>query len=294
MTLLEQLIKSDFGLDSRDGRYRKAIRHDSLVYDAKKNVFFWNSKDIAGGTMDYLLKVRKLPFSEAREIFQSEDGFLPDNYIAKVMEDTADCVVTPDLVNIFYTNGFNNRDYWHEKRGYTDGTIEKFRLGFTGEWFTIPIFENGEFVNFQLRKEFPKKAVSLWYKNKGPHAFNFSQLAVTSWVVITEGPPDCIMLRQNDIPAISQTSGSNYWDKKWNYSLMRMKEIYIVYDNDEAGYKGSINLAKHFGYKAKIYNYPDSDKKGYDSTDYFKEGHTKEDFLELLKKGKYYWEMNNG
>jgi len=290
MTLLEQLIKSDFGFDGQYGRYRKTVQHSSLVYDSEKNIFFWNSRNIAGSTLDYLTKVRNMSFYEAKNLLRGEEDFLPEIDIEKEIE----VVTSPDLVDIFYTNGWNDREYWHDKRGYTDETINKFKLGFTGEWYTIPIFERGEFVNFQLRKEFPKKAVSLWYKHKGPHAFNFSQLTVTNWVVLTEGPPDCIMLRQNNIPAVSQTSGSSYWNTKWNSQLMRMKEIYIVYDNDTAGYKGAEKVAQYFGYKAKVYNFRESGKVGYDITDYFKEGNSKEDFLELLKKAKYYWEMNNG
>jgi len=287
MTLLAQMIEHDYGFEKKYGRYRKAKSHDSLVYDAEKDLFFWNSKEIFGDALAYLLKVRKLPYTEAKAIIgDGQDDFFPERKIV------VPPVVVPDLVNTFYDAGRNNKSYWYEKRGYTDETIDRFKLGYTGEWYTIPVFERGEFVNFQLRKEFPKKAVSLWYTHKGPHAFNFSQLTVTDWVVITEGPPDCIMLRQNNIPAVSQTSGSGYWNTKWNTQLIRMKEIYVFYDNDEAGYKGVNLVAKNFGYKAKVYNFQHSDKKGYDITDYFKEGHTREDFMNLLKRAKYYWEIN--
>ncbi len=47
--LLKQLIEEDFGIEHDTGSYYRAIKHDSLVLNHKKGIFYWNSKDIAGG-----------------------------------------------------------------------------------------------------------------------------------------------------------------------------------------------------------------------------------------------------
>ena len=136
------------------------------------------------------------------------------------------------------------------------------------------------------------KIMKHWYVGIGPHSFNFSILKLTNWVVITEGPVDAIMLRQNDIPAVSQTGGSGFWDRNWNPLFAHKKRIYIVYDNDDAGKFHGNKVACQWG-RAKCYNfegYPDK----YDITDYFKNGGTKDTFISLLEKeSKYGYQSDN-
>jgi hypothetical protein len=256
-----------------------------LVLDREKNIFYWNSKNIVGSVYCYLTKVRGLTKVDALQVMKSvdENPFLFVNVEEKEHEEV---VQYSPLVEIFYDYGKKHGNYWHTKRGYTDTTIAEFKLGYTGVWYTIPIFENGKFVNFQARKEIPK-AVKHWYVGVGPHSFNFSILKLTNWVVITEGPVDAIMLRQNDIPAVSQTGGSGYWDTDWNPLFATKKRIYVVYDNDDAGKYHANKVAYQWGRRAKVYNFEGQLPK-YDITDYFKNGGTRDEFISLLEReGKY-------
>ena len=277
-TLLETYISEDFTFTNTHGRYLRTAEHDSLVYDRVRDAFFWNSRNLSGGLYTYLTKVRNMPAREASNLSRQQ----PTNFANIYVKEKEPIVVSPNLVDIFYERGKNNREYWYNKRGYTDATIDDFKLGYTGEWYTIPIFVDGEFRNFQLRRDEPEKASKSWYSGVGPLPFNFSTLDYTDWVVISEGPPDCIMLRQNDIPSVSQNNGAGYWNPDWNPKFARLKKIYIVYDNDEAGNKGSVKLCKYWGQRAKIYNFWDFDE-GYDVTDFFKDGGTREDFIERLE-----------
>jgi DNA primase len=113
-------------------------------------------------------------------------------------------------------------------------------------------------------------------------------------VVLTEGPVDAIMLRQYDIPAVSQTTGSGYWNKAWNKYFAHLKAIWVVYDNDKAGKEHATKRAEAWGMRAKIYtfdDYPD----GFDVTDFFKkhkDDSPRELFLAKLEtEAKYYFEM---
>ncbi len=287
---LENLISEDFTLLNPDKRFSKTQQHSSLVLDRQKNIFYWNSKNIIGDAYVYLTKVRGYDKDQALEVMKSvdENTFL---FIDNSKEQEKVVQYSP-LVEIFYEYGKKFGDYWHDKRGYTDDTIFEFKLGFTGIWYTIPIFEDGRFVNFQARKENPK-TVKHWYKGVGPHSFNFSILKITNWVVITEGPVDAIMLRQNGIPAVSQTGGSGYWDRNWNPLFATKKRIYVVYDNDEAGKYHAIKIANQWGRRAKVYNFEEQLPK-YDITDYFKDGGTKDSFMALLEKeSKHACESDN-
>lgn len=269
---LQDVIARDYTLVG-NGKWLRTLEHDSLVIDVEAQRFFWNSRNIYYGTIkDWFEKVKHQRYT--------------DNFVNVVEEetpvDTPPVVPSPELVNLFYKYGKHNNDYWLNKRGYTEETIDKFRLGYNGEFYTIPVYENGNFVNFQCRKDNPK-TVKHWYRGVGPHTFNFSILRQTDYVVITEGPVDCIMLRQNNIPAISQTSGSGdvrLFVKNFHH-FYNIKNIFIVYDNDEAGNTGANKVGKVFGSRAKIYNMWDFTPK-YDITDFFKDGNSKRDFLSLI------------
>jgi len=283
---LEILLSEDFTLLNPDKRFSKTLQHSSLVLDREKNIFYWNSRNIIGNAFTYLTKVRGYDKERALETLKEHNDntwlYACDN---SVKVDVELPVQYSPLVEIFYEYGKKFGNYWHTKRGYTDDTIAEFKLGFTGRWYTIPIFENGQFVNFQARIENPK-IIKHWYVGVGPHSFNFSILKLTDWVVITEGPVDAIILRQNDIPAVSQTGGAGYWDRNWNPLFSRKKRIYIVYDNDEAGKFYAQKVAQQWG-RAKYYNLDEYPYK-YDITDYFKDGGMRKDFISLLEeKSKY-------
>jgi len=290
-SLLESLISEDFILVNSNKRFSKTQQHSSLVLDREKNIFYWNSKNIVGGVYTYLTRVRGYTKAQALEMIKDveENPYLFTNTKEKEVEEV---VQYSPLVEIFYEYGKKFRDYWHNKRGYTDATIDEFKLGCTGIWYTIPIFEDGKFVNFQARMDTPK-TIKHWYKGVGPHSFNFSILKLTNWVVITEGPVDAIMLRQNDIPAVSQTGGSGCWNTNWNPLFATKKKIYVVYDNDDAGRFHGIKVASQWGRRAKVYNF-EGQRDKYDITDYFKDGGTRESFMSLLEKeSKYGFESNN-
>lgn len=286
-SVLEALISEDFTLLNQDKRFSKTLQHSSLVLDREQNIFYWNSKSIVGNAFTYLTKVRGYDKSRTLETLKTfgDDSMWDFSCSNAAKVDVEIPVQYSPLVEIFYEYGKKFGNYWHTKRGYTDDTISEFKLGFTGKWYTIPIFENGMFVNFQARLEYPK-IMKHWYVGIGPHSFNFSILKLTNWVVITEGPVDAIMLRQNDIPAISQTGGSGYWNRNWNPLLSHKKRIYVVYDNDFAGKFYGNKVACQWG-RAKCYNFEDYPDK-YDVTDYFKNGGTRDEFMNLLEKESKY------
>ena len=57
----------------------------------------------------------------------------------------------------------------------------------------------------------------------------------------------------------------------------------MLFDNDEAGERG-MNKGKDIlgAHRCRGYTFSDFDKKGYDVIDYFRDGHTKEDFIKLI------------
>ena len=286
---LEELVGQDYTLIGK-GRYIRALEHNSLVIDTEEQVFYWNSKQIFGGIYDWLTKIKGISHAEAKKYKVDRPASIFDR--ATENKAVSDIVVLPELVETFYNLGKNYREYWYDKRGYTDRTIENFRLGYTGNgWYSIPIYVDGLFRNFQCRRA-DSKVMRPWYRDLGALPFNFAMLNICSTVVLTEGPVDAIMLRQYDIPAVSQTSGAGALAvyRQYYSRFLGLDKIYICYDNDVAGNEGAFRLARLFGDKAVVYNLWDFDK-GYDITDFFKAGHTAEEFMGLMNgKGKRFYE----
>ncbi len=57
----------------------------------------------------------------------------------------------------------------------------------------------------------------------------------------------------------------------------------MLFDNDSAGEKGMERGKDILGaHRCKGYTFSDFDKKGYDVIDYFRDGHTRKEFIELL------------
>jgi DNA primase len=289
---LEDLVAEDYKL-SGSGRYIRTMEHDSLVIDTKEQVFYWNSRNIYGTAIDWLTKVKDIPYKQAKEMIGDE---LPltsiiSSHDIQEKDKVGNHIPFKPLVNNFFEKGKNNRDYWYG-RGYTDETINRFELGYDGkEWYTIPIYVDGKFVNFQLRKNNPKR-MKHWYRGVGPHPFNFSILKMNDWVVLTEGPVDAIMLTQYGIPAVSHTGAAGYWNNSWITYFNGIREIYCTYDNDKAGWNGSIKVSYGLGVgRVKIYNMWNFDEK-YDVSDYFNDGGSAEEFVQLLKDNyKFAYQM---
>ena len=254
MSVLVELIGKQFRIVG-GGNYLRTEEHDSLVIDITKDIFYWNSKGIVGDAYVWLTEVEHIPHAEAKMILKEYK--VPDHqaYVEIISLIGKEVITYPKLVSIFWENGLDSRDYWY-KRGLTDETINRFQLGFYNDWYTIPIFMNGTFMNFQIRKEEPNKRIKSWYSGVGPLLFNSDLLKVANTIIITESPVDTILLNQVGLPGISHNGGADFWSPTWFKYFIHQKEIYIVYDNDIAGKKGARRVAKALGqYRCKLYNF---------------------------------------
>lgn len=110
-----------------------------------------------------------------------------------------------------------------------------------------------------------------------------------SFLVFSEGCKDAVTLLSNEINTVTNTTGAGSIPKDLN-PLKDFQRIYIVYDNDQPGIKGSHSLANKLNYEfpemdigiVKWENKPER----YDVTDYFSGGHTKIEFFEILLNSK--------
>jgi len=265
MSIVLQLVGNKFTITG-SGNYLRTEEHNSLVIDLANDIFYWNSRSIVGDAYVWLTEVEGYTPTDAKEAIRNLDKGHQVFVSIKTVKGEDICVY-PKLVGIFWENGKNNRDYWY-KRGFTDDLIDRFQLGYTDGWYTIPIFMDGTFLNFQIRRDEPHKKILSWYRGVGGILFNSDILKMTSEVVITESPTDAMLLNGKGIPAVSHNGGAGYWNTAWFKYFMKQDKIYIAYDNDEAGRKGAIKVAKELGvYRCYTYTFSDYEA-GYDVGDW--------------------------
>lgn len=290
-TILQDLIAEDFGYKREGANWGRAEQHSSLVVNEEEQKWYWNSENKGGGPLEYLILVRGYDKKRAQEVLEVRDrislGFLPPQV------DTHYSTPYEKMVDVFWEAGKENRSYWY-KRKLTDRTIDRYRLGFYNGWSTIPLYLNDHLVNFQCRRDEPKKAIRLWYKEEHwqPVLLNVELLNLVDTVFITEGTVDALLLTQEGIPAVAQTAGAVYWSPFWYPYFSRIKKVYYIADNDEAGRKAAARVAQALGEdRTLIYQFEGKPEK-YDSGNYFQDGGNAKDFKAMVEEGsKYLFEI---
>lgn len=234
---IDKIIEKDFRL-KRSGRYLRGVEHDSLVIDLKNNRFYWNSLGVSGDALVWLMNINGQSYATALKTLQNYTG-LPFTRILERLEEPTP--LYQPLLKAFFTLGKYYREYWY-KRGYTDETIDYFKLGYTGKAFVIPVVLEDKLCNFQCRTGgMGKKRIWNWAKDRPAYPFNVKHK--TKYVFLTEGLPDTITMHQMGLPAMSQISGPYAWRKEWNKYIIKFNLCYVLYDNDKAGIIGSKRTA---------------------------------------------------
>jgi hypothetical protein len=165
------------------------------------------------------------------------------------------------------------------KRGLSDTVIDEYKLGYgqfyRKPWITIPIKDiYGNYSFFKLRQDpafgddkitYPKGAEAQLYDWENLTKPNLS-------LVICEGEMDRLLLLSKGVQAITSTHGAMTFKDEWVGKIPKDAKIYICFDNDEAGKKGSERVAKmveNGGYETSIITLPEEVGEAGDITDYF-------------------------
>jgi len=172
------------------------------------------------------------------------------------------------------------------KRGLTDETLKRFRVGYDRETgrYTIPLYNlNGVCVNIRKYRMGAKKAKFTNYedpeeKKKGKDGisfgkaeiYNVSILSESDIVIIAEGELDCILLCQLGLPAISFTGGADTIPD--DVGMLQDCTCIIAYDVDKSGKTGAKKLQHALRNIAKFSRVVDLGgalPEGGDVTDFF-------------------------
>lgn len=291
--ILEKLVEEDFGIIINSDNWARSVQHDSLVIDRFKQIFHWNSRNLHGDAYLYLVEIRGWTYEAAKEYLKHSS--YTTTFIHEI-RNKEEVVVYPKLVDVFHENLLReNKDYFY-KRTITNETMSIFQLGFWQGFYMIPIFQDGLFKQFQMRRDEPTKTIKGYYKGVGGLLYNSDVLKYTNKIVFVEGVTSCIVLNQNKILSVSCTTGAEGFMVNWFPYFAHQDLIYLVYDNDSAGLNGAIHTSKILGEtRCKIYTFGSKEEKGYDANDFFIDGGTREQFMDLIEnESKYSFELEKG
>ncbi len=140
----------------------------------------------------------------------------------------------------------NIRKYLNN-RGISDNVINEYKLGYgkfyNKNYITIPIMGENGYSFFKLRQD-PKDGDGKITYPKGAEATIFGSYDEERQI-ICEGELDALALISQGINAISSTHGAGTFKEEWvDENLRKLKNIYVCFDNDEAGKKGSLRVLK--------------------------------------------------
>lgn len=148
-----------------------------------------------------------------------------------------------------------NKDHhfyqWLSKRGISEEVMSLFGLSIynhpqIGECIRIPYTEHhSKYRRDPLDDRKPKY---LYDQGGKVTLYGFDKLQYErNDVVITEGELDSLVLWSLNIQAVSSTGGAMSFQEDWAEQLHSMchKDIYLCFDNDEAGAQGMVKVLKY-------------------------------------------------
>lgn len=155
-------------------------------------------------------------------------------------------------------------------------------------WVSIPTLKDGIVWNIKYRtwngfeKEFRREfgGTSMLYNIEKFETMN-------KYVLLLEGEKDALTLIDKGVPnVLGNSGGAATFLPEWIKMFDKFEKIFICYDMDEAGDSGARKLIKRLG-TDKCYRVSLPGAK-MDINDYFKEGHTTKEFVEILKKAQLF------
>lgn len=229
-----------------------------------------------------------------------EDALIAD-YLSRmpgatpVAREEEEHVIDEAIVEAMHTRLVNTpslMQYLEERRGLTQATVERFKLGHDGQRYYIPIRdEEGRCVNIRRYKPDARDAtfkMISWRQGFGEaRLFPLDALDDRIPVFLFEGEMDCLLARQMGLNAMSTTGGAGTWRDVWN-PLFEGRRVVICYDNDRAGHAGAARIASaihQYAEWVKVITVPLTEPSGADLTDFIVgHGHTLGDFLTLVEQ----------
>lgn len=204
----------------------------------------------SGDLLDLLAAVRGLTLAEAIREAKGYLGIVPAEFQAHRppryrKPEKPDCVRPRGAVE----------RYLREERKLSREAIEAYRIAASKDdaWIVFPYLRDGELVNvkyLKLERTPAGKKLMRLERDCEPCLFGWQAIPDDArTVTLCEGEIDALSLLQYGFPALSVFSGAgnHAWVEHEFERLERFDEIFIAFDQDEAGQKGARELVERLG-----------------------------------------------
>jgi DNA-binding MarR family transcriptional regulator len=269
-------------------------------------LFKCHACDAQGDVISWIMKTGGVDFKEALSRAIAMAGIQEAPRIRSKATAPPQTAVKPldaAIADEYHAKLTPERRAYYRGRGFTDETIDTFKLGWNGRRYSIPVFVGGELQNVRLRRDdenLRDRSAKMmpFEKGRGSTVFNQDALQGADIAIITEGEFDAILLCQNGWTAVSGTAGCETFLEEWAELFDAVRAVYICYDNDLPGQSGASKVATILGERAReqgcpdkvrIVDLPEEVGEGGDVTDFFARlGRTSADWQALLQDARTY------
>lgn len=182
-----------------------------------------------------------------------------------------------------------NIKQWLNDRGITDAVIENNHLGWSFNKIVIPVYDlQGNFVFNKYRRDpFNSEGPKYTYAaGATAHLFHAQAARDRGSIIICEGEMDAMRIESlgHGYVAVSGTGGAGTFRDEW-VELLKDKDLYICYDNDDAGMKGAAKLLTKLNARLVVVPQAANGTPVKDITDYLQAGGS---FPILLEQAKFF------
>lgn len=236
--------------------------HDSLMLWPQTHSWYWFSRGVGGGVIDWVKYVQHCEFTEACEYLQRKQ--LPQVPRPVLAPDKPPAPLPQDL-HLKMHAALQDADLtWWLGKGVGLDAIDRFKNGVYqhsvyGRCYTIPIIEDGVLINIRMRLAEPEKPGDKYRPfdhGRGTALFNSAVLTEkVHGIIVTAGEIKAEVLSQFDLPAVSPTGGCSNWRPEWTPRLQYCKLVYIAFDPKEEA--SAAKLADQIGERSRIVTLPD-------------------------------------
>ncbi|ODS30805.1 MAG: hypothetical protein SCARUB_04086 [Candidatus Scalindua rubra] len=269
-------------------------KNPSLSINVEKGLFVCFGCGERGNIIQFYGKLRRVDYKTALQIIKEEEGIVDvsgrplssdknpskKKAIKQSMNNDANYLSLYQIKLMhqqLLKNKLKLKDF-QEKYGLSLDTIKQYYIGYQDGSYVIPREIKPGKWSFKNHKSYQLAgSTSGLYPN--------SDLKKDQPVIVTEGEFKVLLLLQHGIQAVCGTAGAGTWKKEWNAALYGL-DVILVYDNDEAGRKGTeiiTKCLKGYARSIKVVEWPAYMGDKEDITDFFiKHQKTKEIFQDLI------------
>ena len=140
----------------------------------------------------------------------------------------------------------------------TDEIIEQLNLGYVTNCLAVPVFKNGDLINIVRYNINKLEGIPKVRYNENTNSGDIIPFDI--WkndfkkTIICEGEKDMLVARSHGFNAITLTGGSQSIFQKEYLEYFKGRDVYICYDNDNAGKTGTKKIYKELQqYCSNIY-----------------------------------------